>query len=1351
MPLPPTLRKRMAPGVSDPLRDSLLQELEDYLKHEGPPGDGGKRRESFSSEENVERATLGDRGQLGSSAVRGRTRPHRGKGLAGSRESTNPPWQGACGQPIEHDPTVARGLRAAEPQGTAWYNRTDFPSFVLARPLCPLSFDHEQSGRLEEQIRLSDLQQLQATFSSHRSSRHSEDEDDDAAEAEGASRGTQGSRNCFFVNKNVSHRTVAVTNNDVATFVGGPPQGRERRRRRASSRPAGAMNRAEFRQSLRELLGSDRWGEQMDGLFDKVDTSGDGYVDWGDFCTYMLMQYRERDFARARHEAPFPPLALVIRHCTHNKQEVCTRLLALDSPAPLRFVSVSKEGVLTVWDRHLRLQRSFQEEVEDPRGGKRRFRTWSTDAVVLPDVHKIAVSTTSRDIRFYDISTPNFTQEFQLFALNNVPTCMHYSFNEKAPGSPSVLLWGDDSGAVNLLTILQPHAGLFEKPFSREEGVRRIFMQDLGDHARLLKLRVIPGVHEGPVRALRFVAEEGGGGRGGGEDDRGGLLFSCCESARTSLVVRDVAGRRKPYVWSMSKGCQCFDYSRELTLVAAAGADCLVHVWNRYVTSRPVVRLQGHAAPVLALAIVHERRTLISYGKDAVVKVWDLQEQHACLQTLCVRFPCVQPGRTLRHGDFPLLLLPPPLHGVLASCADYVALLPLGVPEARGAGIYTHGTALSAAAYNPLFRQVVTGGEDSCVIVWDVETGAKWLALNNAHGEEEITSLGFDSSGRRLLTGARNGTVKVWNVQNGHNLLKLQAVGAAEVTGVACLREHKLLTVGWNRKILLYDDSNPDVTALKADSSWKGGQLHREDILALSYSPALGLLATASYDGAIFVWSAETQKLFLRLGEHGSSRPPRPVDRLLFLQARAADAGLRDAALLLSSEGGCVHWWQLYGQQQRHLGSFYTPARPDELVLGLASSHDDGVLVTGDTAGFLRAWDVRAYGLRAGGTVWLPPSHRTLLFFCSHNNHRHSMFTYVRHRNRKKKLKPSVPSSHKPKAAAARPTRVHAPRDRWRYRSSFVASTPRVTSATSGRWILSGWMRLAQEDDGGAEASPPCLRSWLAHTRAVVHAEVLRLDSTSYVMSASGDRTAKLWTLLGEPVGTFGQERPWDLKDPATYGAQLAPVADSQEAGPAQGPRKPSPRSSETGERETAGRDAGRDAGHDAGRDAGSSPDSLAVAEQEERSHGKTQESRSPSETELLEEQKRSSRSEEEPTNEDAAAVRLGTDRSANASGVARQERRARYSAVNIAKTARFESLCSPFQALVTPEVVAVQLPADLPMTARMRSRGVSCRSEGELRALRLKSLEWEQEAPAEGVAAQEHPSVRPGPPQSRR
>ncbi|XP_061428196.1 WD repeat-containing protein on Y chromosome-like isoform X1 [Lethenteron reissneri] len=987
------------------------------------------------------------------------------------------------------------------------------------------------------------------------------------------------------------------------------------------------MNRAEFRQSLRELLGSDRWGEQMDGLFDKVDASGGGYVDWGDFCAYMLMQYRERDFARARHEAPFPPLALVIRHCTHNKQEVCTRLLALDSPAPLRFVSVSKEGVLTVWDRHLRLQRSFQEEVEDPRGGKRRFRTWSTDAVVLPDVHKIAVSTTSRDIRFYDVSTPNFTQEFQLFALNNVPTCMHYSFNEKAPGSPSVLLWGDDSGAVNLLTILQPHAGLFEKPFSREEGVRRIFMQDLGDHARLLKLRVIPGVHEGPVRAIRFVAEGGGGGREGGEDDRGGLLFSCCESA--------------PH---LSGGARRGRVAEAVRVEHEQGL--------------PVLRLQPRAD-----AGGGGGRRLPGARVEPVLKVWDLQE-HACLQTLCVRFPCVQPGRTLRHGDFPLLLLPPPLHGVLASCADYVALLPLGVPEARGAGIYTHATALSAAAYNPLFRQVVTGGEDSCVIVWDVETGAKWLALNNAHGEEEITSLGFDSSGRRLLTGARNGTVKVWNVQNGHNLLRLQAVGAAEVTGVACLREHKLLTVGWNRKILLYDDSKPDVTALKADSSWKGGQLHREDILALSYSPALGLLATGSYDGAIFVWSAETQKLFLRLGEHGSSRPPRPVDRLLFLQARAAVAGLRDAALLLSSEGGCVHWWQLYGQQQRHLGSFYAAARPDELALGLASSHDDGVLVTGDTAGYLRAWDVRAYGLRAGST----------------------------------------------------------------------------------------------ENEGGAEASPPCLRSWLAHTQAVVHVEVLRLDSASYVVSASGDRTAKLWTLLGEPVGTFGQQRPWDLKDPATYGEQLAPVADSQEAGRAEGPRESAPRSSESGERETAGRDAGRDAGHDAGhdagRDAGPSPESLVVAEQEERPPGKTQESRSPNETEPLEEQKRSPRSEEEPTNGDVAAVRLGTDRNANLSGVARQERRARYSAVNIAKTARFESLCSPFQALVTPEVVAVQLPADLPMTARMRSRGVSCRSEGELRALRLKSLEWEQEAPAaEGVAPQEqaNTSVPPGPPPSRR
>ena len=37
------------------------------------------------------------------------------------------------------------------------------------------------------------------------------------------------------------------------------------------------------------------------------------------------------------------------------------------------------------------------------------------------------------------------------------------------------------------------------------------------------------------------------------------------------------------------------------------------------------------------------------------------------------------------------------------------------------------------------------------------------------------------------------------------------------------------------------------------------------------------------------------------------------------------------------------------------------------------------------------------------------------------------------------------------------------------------------------------------------------------------------------VVSASGDGTVRLWTLMGHFIGTFGQETSWDLHCSATF------------------------------------------------------------------------------------------------------------------------------------------------------------------------------------------------------------------------
>ena len=111
-----------------------------------------------------------------------------------------------------------------------------------------------------------------------------------------------------------------------------------------------------------------------------------------------------------------------------------------------------------------------------------------------------------------------------------------------------------------------------------------------------------------------------------------------------------------------------------------------------------------------------------------------------------------------------------------------------------------------------LCAKVITGSDDSCVIAWDLATGAKSIAFNNAHGGEEITSLGLDDSGRRLITGARNGVIKVWNLLNGHNLHHFQPVEDSEITRVVHVVDRRLFcAVGWARCIAEYEDTEPDV------------------------------------------------------------------------------------------------------------------------------------------------------------------------------------------------------------------------------------------------------------------------------------------------------------------------------------------------------------------------------------------------------------------------------------------------------------------------------------------------------------------------------------------------------------
>jgi hypothetical protein len=52
----------------------------------------------------------------------------------------------------------------------------------------------------------------------------------------------------------------------------------------------------------------------------------------------------------------------------------------------------------------------------------------------------------------------------------------------------------------------------------------------------------------------------------------------------------------------------------------------------------------------------------------------------------------------------------------------------------------------------------------------------------------------------------------------------------------------------------------------RADLSWRGSQIHCDDILCLeNLIPISNIMCTASYDGEINVWSIDTEKLIISL------------------------------------------------------------------------------------------------------------------------------------------------------------------------------------------------------------------------------------------------------------------------------------------------------------------------------------------------------------------------------------------------------------------------------------------------------------------------------------------------------
>ncbi|XP_030008874.1 WD repeat-containing protein 49-like isoform X2 [Sphaeramia orbicularis] len=687
-------------------------------------------------------------------------------------------------------------------------------------------------------------------------------------------------------------------------------------------------------------------------LLDSDAVKEEGLVDWAGLCSFLVLQLSDKVKNTRVSRVPCwkPPRTLTYPH-----RDPLQKVLYLQSSG--QYLTVSKGGTVGLRDGEdmsLVHTHRLQNSTVRPKD------LWVTDMVLLHNVQKVAVSFTSKEVCFYDIiSKQDFICKYKLQGLKFTPWCLDYWVDPSHPDQ-AILTIGDTGGQVCVLYFTSAHICLFERLSLRtdSDSADIVLWDELTKGKHRCCCTVTHQAHEPAwVRRVRYLASLD-------------AFVSCSTSPHSSVVIgwRGKESKNLRITSCFTKrGVWDVDHHHELNLIATAGADHQVLLWNPYMTSKPVGVLSGHDGPVIAVCFMQNKQQLLSYSKDKVLCLWDVSTEQ-CVQRLAGVFPNTQEGtRTLLflHEESQLLLI---------SFNSLLLLLETRQEEKR---TNSHEHPVTCVLYNGLFRQVVSSDSASSVICWQADTGQKVKQFHRCHGNTEISTMALDGTQTRLFTAGADGEVKVWDF-NGRCLHTMNAgLGRpVEISQVLLLRR-SILVMGWERMLTVFRLHSFSQSFVEP-SEWKGGAQHRGDVLCAAFQPPQTLV-TGSYDGEIIVWNNSTEKALRKLHsstEHRESKEDSEnfiaVTRLFFIPGRASVVAVTGGADLVSCGGsGTVRLWNTV--HSRLVGQF-TAHNSDLGSIVMTVSPCGKYLATASREGTIRTWDVQRYCLEPfEGVTEKPP------------------------------------------------------------------------------------------------------------------------------------------------------------------------------------------------------------------------------------------------------------------------------------------------------------------------------------------------------------------------------------------
>jgi len=296
-------------------------------------------------------------------------------------------------------------------------------------------------------------------------------------------------------------------------------------------------------------------------------------------------------------------------------------------------------------------------------------------------------------------------------------------------------------------------------------------------------------------------------------------------------------------------------FSPDNKMLAAAAYDHSIKLWD--LSKKQLIHhFTAHKGSVRAIIFSPDGRYFASAADDQTVKLWDAHNK-----TLLYSF-------TGHSGSVRAIVFSP--NGkVLASAADDKTVRLWDVSTKSRLHVFeAHTDGINAIAFSPDGTLFASASRDKTIKLWNIQQ--KKIAYAYAYTlighTEKINAISFSDNGKMLASADDEGSVKLWDVQNVQGDEKrskkrlLYSFSAEKYNGKATSVAFNTLD-GNDIIAAAFNDGTITMWNRQNQQPIRSVKEHRNKVSSIIFSSDQQTFASASADGSIKLWDAQTHRV----------------------------------------------------------------------------------------------------------------------------------------------------------------------------------------------------------------------------------------------------------------------------------------------------------------------------------------------------------------------------------------------------------------------------------------------------------------------------------------------------------